>query len=455
MRTRFLCENGACLAADGDGVVSLREAADETTRWRVEEHSWSGGYRLRLRSRHGSYLAASDDGRVRAVRTGEVQLGGGVWSTFFWLVQPEEEEARLQLARAVVLPRPPQRPAAWPHAAVAAGAVAVGAIALGGVEGLEAALIFGRIGVALWQEPQVVAGRERARQALMARRQQRQQPLLLPPLPPQLPAAPPADCIICLETQTHGASCVGGHFLCRSCLNEFLLSEARMEPAHLAATRGALLCPHRGCESPPFPEATLAALASPDAFEAHLAAIVRSREAAVVAELEAGYEARLAAAQAAAAAAHANVGGFGGDISVQAPREAAALAAVRRRLVDELLTARCPSCRAAFLDFAGCFALSCSRCGVAFCGWCLSACGADAHPHVRDCAAKPPGHRQGDLFGTVEEFEVVQRRRMTAGLRALLGSFPDALFRAAVLDACRVDLEGVGIDGAATCRDLL
>jgi hypothetical protein len=40
---------------------------------------------------------------------------------------------------------------------------------------------------------------------------------------------------------------------------------------------------------------------------------------------------------------------------------------------EGLLTRKCPrqNCRQAFLDFDGCFALTCSSCCCGFCAWCL------------------------------------------------------------------------------------
>eukprot|EP01047_Picozoa_sp_COSAG01_P082414 COSAG01_NODE_16820_length_1201_cov_1.062613_1_plen_53_part_10 len=37
----------------------------------------------------------------------------------------------------------------------------------------------------------------------------------------------------------------------------------------------------------------------------------------------------------------------------------------RKHIVEELLTLKCPreACRQAFIDFTGCFALTCGRCG--------------------------------------------------------------------------------------------
>eukprot|EP00811_Abedinium_folium_P012236 NODE_21343_length_758_cov_4.706815.p2 GENE.NODE_21343_length_758_cov_4.706815~~NODE_21343_length_758_cov_4.706815.p2 ORF type:complete len:106 (+),score=23.77 NODE_21343_length_758_cov_4.706815:3-320(+) len=56
-------------------------------------------------------------------------------------------------------------------------------------------------------------------------------------------------------------------------------------------------------------------------------------------------------------------------------------------VIENILTLRCPSCSQAFVDFNGCFALVCARCGGHFCGWCLKPClTADTtHNHVRRC----------------------------------------------------------------------
>lgn len=47
---------------------------------------------------------------------------------------------------------------------------------------------------------------------------------------------------------------------------------------------------------------------------------------------------------------------------------------LRLNIVDEILTLHCPreSCRAAFMDFDGCFALTCGVCRAQFCAWCTT-----------------------------------------------------------------------------------
>ena len=50
---------------------------------------------------------------------------------------------------------------------------------------------------------------------------------------------------------------------------------------------------------------------------------------------------------------------------------------MRCHIVDRILTLQCPRCNAAFLDFNGCFALTCHRCRCGFCAYCLADCGND------------------------------------------------------------------------------
>lgn len=95
---------------------------------------------------------------------------------------------------------------------------------------------------------------------------------------------------------------------------------------------------------------------------------------------------------------------------------------LRNHIIEEVLTLRCPRCKQAFLDFDGCFALSCSSCPCGFCGWCLSDCGSDAHEHVKSCQSKPKDARKETYFGTKEQFEEAQRQRRRRDLKNFLQS---------------------------------
>jgi hypothetical protein len=126
----------------------------------------------------------------------------------------------------------------------------------------------------------------------------------------------------------------------------------------------------------------------------------------------------------------------------------------RRHIVDELLTLKCPRCRAVFLDFEGCFALTCHRCKCAFCGWCLADCNADAHAHVANCPHNTAGR---GVFGTQEAFQRAQidrRQRMVHDyLQSLRGDGRDTdsggggaqTLRGKVAAACARDFADLGV----------
>jgi hypothetical protein len=88
------------------------------------------------------------------------------------------------------------------------------------------------------------------------------------------------------------------------------------------------------------------------------------------------------------------------------------------KIVNEVLTLRCPRCQTAFLDFDGCFALRCwnDTCCCGICAWCLKDCGFDAHSHVRVCP-----ERQGEgYYSALLVFENHHRRRKASVARALI-----------------------------------
>jgi len=104
---------------------------------------------------------------------------------------------------------------------------------------------------------------------------------------------------------------------------------------------------------------------------------------------------------------------------------------------EELLTLKCPRCGQAFLDFDGCFALTCSGCGCGFCAWCLKDCGTDAHQHVAEC---PEGNNRG-YHGRKEDFDTAQLNRRKRLVRKYLGDISDGGTRGKVVEQCRKDLE--------------
>eukprot|EP00457_Paulinella_chromatophora_P021675 gb/GEZN01024209.1/.p1 GENE.gb/GEZN01024209.1/~~gb/GEZN01024209.1/.p1 ORF type:complete len:141 (-),score=11.51 gb/GEZN01024209.1/:151-573(-) len=115
----------------------------------------------------------------------------------------------------------------------------------------------------------------------------------------------------------------------------------------------------------------------------------------------------------------------------------------RIHVQEEILTLKCPrpTCRKAFLDFVGCFALKCS-CGCAFCAWCLLDCGQDAHAHVAVCPKKLD---QRVYHSEFRLFEEAQRQSRVRQLRYYLGTLESTALREEVLRALRVDLRDLGL----------
>jgi hypothetical protein len=116
-----------------------------------------------------------------------------------------------------------------------------------------------------------------------------------------------------------------------------------------------------------------------------------------------------------------------------------------RRHIEDMLNLKCPRCEMVFVDFRNCAALTCGQagCGAAFCAWCQEDCGADAHGHVANCPAKPPG---ADVYYDRDgQFMDVQRQRQRVAITAYFQNEVKASIRARVADAVRVVLTGAGM----------
>ena len=207
---------------------------------------------------------------------------------------------------------------------------------------------------------------------------------------------PPRECCVytaCPErplTLADGFECQAGHFVCADCMAAAVDSRAD------AAGRLGCLC----CGAGPFSDRALVKGLSERAGLKYLHQVQRQAEADAARQLEADFEERVAAA-------------------VQQRLAEDGVSALRRRVINDILTLCCPVCRKAMPDFVeecgrrklpfeGCFAVHCKDsvghgCRSHFCGWCFEAFpagpGGDrrCHAHVRACAHNlAPGK---DLFG--------------------------------------------------------
>ena len=81
---------------------------------------------------------------------------------------------------------------------------------------------------------------------------------------------------------------------------------------------------------------------------------------------------------------------------------------------EDILTFRCPRCKAPFFDFFGSFAITCT-CGCGFCGWCLQDCGKDSTEHVRVKCLE----MKGRMFASDEDFLAHQRQKQTSAINLI------------------------------------
>jgi hypothetical protein len=114
---------------------------------------------------------------------------------------------------------------------------------------------------------------------------------------------------------------------------------------------------------------------------------------------------------------------------------------LKTEITGNILIPKCPRCKQAFIDFEGCFALTCcnKRCNAAFCAWCEADCGSDAHTHVAHCR-----FGNGEVFGNLERLNQVRNTLRKAKIENLL-RVVSASVKAKVLEDLRKDFADIGL----------
>lgn len=124
---------------------------------------------------------------------------------------------------------------------------------------------------------------------------------------------------------------------------------------------------------------------------------------------------------------------------------------LRLRVIDEILTLRCPGCRAAFAHFDGCAVLKCHQSGcpcsvggldTGFCACCLQPCPSGAHMHVMLC--KWNAYRSP--FLTWAQFDEMQRQRRFAELQDFFDGLDDDIMRCLLAALLSDELRDLRID---------
>merc|ERR550514_2071635 len=200
------------------------------------------------------------------------------------------------------------------------------------------------------------------------------------------------------------------HFVCDECFDGHVTSCVGDDSIELFTRRGGVRCVHPECQAAPFSDGALARALPEATFALYSAAKERIAEQRINAELEKGFEERLARERQRAGGAR--------------EREV-----IKEHIIERILTLSCPRCAQAFVDFSGCLALTCSRagCGCGFCALCQADCGNDAHGHVGGgCPlADQIGVKKGEFHLSEEEYSRAASRAREIRLRQYLESLTE------------------------------
>lgn len=242
-------------------------------------------------------------------------------------------------------------------------------------------------------------------------------------------------CAIRLEpcSLTDGLECSGSrekHFVSAAALEEYVKVESTVELRLRKQREGRIFCPFhkQGCDSAAYSDVDLARLVSSEAFRVYLASRVMLLEELKVRELEQQMQSQL-------------------EVELERLRklddQGRQILTARQHIENHILQLGCPRCQQAFVDFNGCWALTCTRCSCGFCGWCLQDCGHDAHTHVRQPC--PQAEAVPDpIFppGGFAAFEAHHTRRRAQQLQQFLANTSIEV-RQGVLRELRVQLTGM------------
>jgi hypothetical protein len=250
---------------------------------------------------------------------------------------------------------------------------------------------------------------------------------------------PRGDCCICGESfpLREGSECRADarHFLCSDCFSGHVLHQAGQDLRLLRQRDARLMCalwapkeprPPTHCAAPPFLDDEVARCANAEAFKVYVDSRTKLAEERLAKDMQADHDQRLKAELR----------------RLQQMDERSRKVEAAAHQLRDVLCDHCPRCKQVFVDFTGCFALTCGNCGCGFCAWCLADCGNDAHAHVAHCAHNlAPGK---GVFSTEALFKEGRRLRQTRAAEQLLQRLQPGL-AGEVTAKCRKDLQDVGL----------
>ena len=244
------------------------------------------------------------------------------------------------------------------------------------------------------------------------------------------------DCCICYESfkAEEGVFCGDvddPHFTCKACFAMHVKTECEKDIATLTANEGKITCVEPDCTCTDAFSGADIALAAPAHFDLYMQAFAKIADAKARADTLEQVEREQAAERKRQAQMTAD------------EREADN---ARKHIVEDILNLKCPrkECRQVFVDFDGCAALSCSRCGAGVCAYCLKDCGRDAHAHVAACPHKPVAMTGAGGYGGMDSFNHHQRARKERLIHAYVKTLPKDVAKI-LLSKIAGDLDGTGI----------
>jgi len=177
---------------------------------------------------------------------------------------------------------------------------------------------------------------------------------------------PPGEGISCSRGKSNSVRPHTSHFVCKDCFENYVNAESDKDTRIIQKMNCQLHCPQfqHGCdESSPYEDHAISKLVSQKTFDKYIEKFkVQPKEARLIEEMEKKKEAD--------------------RIREQSMDEVQKL---RLKIIEDILTLKCPRCKSAFSNFDGCLALRCHRCPCAFCALCQEDCGNDAHAHAANC----------------------------------------------------------------------
>jgi len=250
-------------------------------------------------------------------------------------------------------------------------------------------------------------------------------------------------CICCFDSfnSDQGIQCPHGHFCCsvgedpsQQCFA--MAVNAQIIQLHTREDNR-LLCPE--CNAP-YDKRNVAQNLPDAVFESFEQAVVDSRVAKQVDELNAAFDERL---HTKVQEVLANYGKADNILRHQAQKYA-------KDARDTVLNLCCPNpnCRQVYVDFTGCMALQCASCNQNFCAYChnTTADARGAHTHVRECLMNET--QNGSYYATPEQIRDAQRRYRTREIKRFLRRHKKALQNAIIIEL-EQDLNDLGIQREA------